>query len=368
MIEQARRALCSSVATLIPAMQAHATTLDEECAFPAEDFHNLAAIKMLLAPFPVRAGGLGMGSEAEGVAALALLLQLLGQGNLAIGRLFEAHVNAVELLSRYGSEHLVQRAARDAANGHLFGLWVTDPREDRLRATPDGVLHGGKAFCSGAGYAGRAVVTAETPEGKTKLAYVPTQAASARKLDGRMQGMRAAVTGRISFEGNRIASEDWIGAEDDYLREPAFSVGAWRGSAVTCGGLEVLIDLSMRHLVARGRAADPHQLARMGRVWIARESALLWLGRSAEAAQRSFAEDDTAECVATVNLARIAIETASLEAITLVERSLGLAAFLHPDPIERMRRDLATYLRQPAPDDVLTEAAAHILRTRTAKT
>ena len=368
MTKQARRALCSSVAELIPAMQAHAAALDEECGFPADDFRDLAARKMLLAPFPVRVGGLGMGSEADAVPALALLLRLLGQGNLAIGRLFEAHVNAVELVSRYGSEALLQRAARDAEDGHLFGLWVTDPRENPLRATSDAVLHGGKAFCSGAGHAGRAVVTAETPDGKTRLAYLPTQAASARKLEGRMQGMRAAATGRVSFQGNRIEPEDWIGAEGDYLREPAFSVGAWRGSAVTCGGLEALIDFAMRHLVARGRASDPHQLARMGRVWIARESALLWLGRSAEAAQRSFAEDDNAECVATVNLARIAIETASLEAMTLIERSLGLAAFLHPDPIERMRRDLATYLRQPAPDDVLTEAAAHILNTRMGKT
>jgi alkylation response protein AidB-like acyl-CoA dehydrogenase len=183
-----------------------------------------------------------------------------------------------------------------------------------------------------------------------------------------MQGMRAAVTGRMSFDGTRIESQDWIGAPGDYLREPAFSVGAWRGSAVTCGGLDALCDHAMRHLVARGRAADPHQLARMGRVWIARETALLWLGRSAQAAQKAFAEDDIADCIATVNLARIAIETACLEAMTLIERSLGLAAFLHPDPIERIRRDLGTYLRQPAPDDVLTEAAAHILRTRTSAT
>ncbi len=364
MTEHARRALCSVVAAMIPAMQTHAVALDEECSFPSEDFSCLARENVLLAPFPGRVGGFGMGSEPAGVPALALLLRLLGQGNLAIGRLFEAHVNAIELLSSYGSKALLTRAAHDASQGHLFGLWVTDPRENRLSATPDGMLHGGKAFCSGAGFVGRAVVTATTPDGKTRLAYVSTEMASAQKLEGRMQGMRAALTGRVSFEGCAIEPRDWIGAPGDYLREPAFSVGAWRGSAVACGGLEALVDLAMRQLTARGRARDPHQLARMGRVWIARESAVLWLGRSAEAARKSYDEKDNAECVATVNLARIAIETASLEAMTLIERSLGLAAFLHPDPIERIRRDLGTYLRQPAPDDVLTEAAAHILRTR----
>ena len=362
MTEHARRALCSAVAKLVPSMQAHAVALDENCCFPAEDFSSLAAEKMLLAPFPASVGGLGMGSEATGVPALALLLRLLGQGNLAIGRLFEAHVNAVDLLSRYGDPALLGRAARDAEQGHLFGLWVTDPRENQLTASPDGVLHGGKAFCSGAGHASRAVVTVHTPQGDIRLAYVSTEAASARKLDGRMQGMRAAVTGQVSFDGCRIDPQDWIGVAGDYLREPTFSVGAWRGSAVSCGGLEALADFAMRQIVGRGRGGDPHQLARMGRVWIARETALLWLGRAADAACDAHRGENTADSVATVNLARIAIETTCLDAMTLIERSLGLAAFLHPDPIERMRRDLGTYLRQPAPDDVLTEAAAHILR------
>ena len=332
---------------------------------PAADFSHLAAEGLLLSPFPGRVGGLGLGSESGATQPLSFLLRLLGRGNLAIGRLFEAHVNAVALLARFGHPSLLERAAEDAAEGRLLALWVTDPRTNQLRASRDGILHGGKAFCSGAGYAGRAVVTALTPEGDIRLAYVSTLTARAERLDGNMHGMRAAVTGRVSFEGCPIAEQDWIGAPGDYLREPDFSAGAWRTSAVTCGGLEALTDHAMRPLVARGRAADPHQQARMGRLWIAQETALLWLDRAAAASDTQFSPDqDASEIVATVNFARIAIETACLEAMTLVERSVGLAAFLQPEPIERIRRDLATYLRQPAADDVLTEAAAHIFRTR----
>ena len=60
-----------------------------------------------------------------------------------------------------------------------------------------------------------------------------------------------------------------------------------------------------------------------------------------------------------VNLARIAVERAALDVITLVQRSLGLSA-LHGVAIRpsALMRDLATYLRQPAPDETLTEAAA----------
>jgi hypothetical protein len=63
-----------------------------------------------------------------------------------------------------------------------------------------------------------------------------------------------------------------------------------------------------------------------------------------------------------VGLARIAVETACLDAMRLVQRSLGLSAFRHGNPVERICRDLGTYLRQPAPDAVLTEAAAHFAR------
>ena len=40
-----------------------------------------------------------------------------------------------------------------------------------------------------------------------------------------------------------------------------------------------------------------------------------------------------------------------------MQRSLGLSTFRQGNPIERICRDLSTYLRQPAPDEVLTEAA-----------
>ena len=50
-----------------------------------------------------------------------------------------------------------------------------------------------------------------------------------------MQGMRAARNGRISFEGIGVAASALIGSDGDYLREPDFSGGAWRGAAVALG-------------------------------------------------------------------------------------------------------------------------------------
>ena len=359
---QRRAALSAMVATMAPMMRARAAALDADGGFPHEDMTALANAGGALAPFPQRVGGLGLGTVSAGAVSLKDILIALGRGNLAVGRLFEGHVNAVRLLARYGSPTQLRRAANDAAAGQFFGLWVTDPASDGLRATADGLLHGGKAFCSGAGYVAHAVVTATDSAGEVRLAYLPTATALATPLGNRLHGMRGACTGRVSFEGRAIGPDDWLGVSGDFLREPDFSTGAWRSSAVACGGLMALVEVAMQQLLARGRAGDPHQTARMGRAWIAQQTAALWIAHAAVAAEGP--PENPAEMVATVHFARLAIEAACLEAMTLIERSLGLAAFMETNPIERMRRDLATYLRQPAPDEILTEATTHVMRTR----
>ena len=94
----------------------------------------------------------------------------------------------------------------------------------------------------------------------------------------------------------------------------------------------------------------------IGEAIIARETSRHWVRSAARIAEDPSA--DTAHRVATVGLARIAVETACLDAMRLVQRSLGLSAFRQGNQVERICRDLSTYLRQPAPDEVLTEAAA----------
>ena len=61
-----------------------------------------------------------------------------------------------------------------------------------------------------------------------------------------------------------------------------------------------------------------------------------------------------------MNLARLAVERAALEVLALTERGLGLAAFTRPHPVERVARDLSTYLRQPFPDGALEDAASFV--------
>ena len=91
---------------------------------------------------------------------------------------------------------------------------------------------------------------------------------------------------------------------------------------------------------------------------MATETARLWIEA---AALRAESPDAGPEAVAHVGLARLAVERAALDVLELAQRSVGLQALMRPNLLERLTRDLATYLRQPAPDRVLAEAAAFVL-------
>ena len=336
-----------------PALQDRAAALDEQGGFPAEDIAALARSGVLMAPLPLALGGLGWGTHPSGADDVREALRLVGRGNLAVGRLLEAHINAVRLVVRHGDPAAI---AADVRDGRLFALWVTDPPGAGLTVR-DGGLRGRKLFCSGAGSVSRAVVTARDPAGAVVLAIANLESgATATALEGGLTGMRAAGTGGMLFDGVPAAV---FGAPDDYLRQPDFSCGAWRTVAVTLGGLEALVAEAIAQLRQRGRDSDPHQQARIGRCLIARESARLWVTQAARRGED--ADADPQGAAAYVNLARLAVEQHCLDAIQLVQRSLGVSAFIRPNPIERLCRDLAVYLRQPAPDETLTEAASFLM-------
>ncbi len=286
------------------------------------------------------------------------LLRAIGCGSLSLGRLYEGHVNALKLVLRYGSDAQVEQAAADVRAGHLFGIWVTDGAEPvRLARIGHGWrLSGAKSFASGACHLTRPLITAQPAEGPPRMVVVRLDSdRDASPTIGGLSGMRGAATGRCGFDGILVAPDQVIGAPGDYLRQPEFSAGAWRGIAVALGGIDRLVDLLRSELGHRGRDRNPHQAVRIGEALIARETAAMWARRAALLAEGEHGEPG--DVAGTVNLARIACEQAGMAVLALVQRGLGLQGFLQTNPVERVTRDLATYLRQPAPDETLVEAA-----------
>ena len=330
-----------------------------EDAFPAAALDGLRREGLLLAPFPFAHGGRGWGTEPSGGRPILDLLRRIGRETLPLGRVYEGHVNAVRLVALYGAADQVARAAADAGSGHLFAIWDAEAPDAPVRLVDDR-LTGRKSFGSAAGIATRALVTARRPAGDTQLvlaALEPGQGFDGRTVE--LHGMRGAHTGAIRLDGVPAPPASWIGAPGDYMRQPEISLGAWRTLAVLLGGLDALADALRHDLVTRRRDADPRQRARFAQVLIALETASIWVGRCAVLAEADDAGEDAANYV---KLARLAVEAAVLDAIRLAQRSAGLAGFVQSHPLERLARDLATYLRQPALDEVLEEAGAYFMR------
>lgn len=355
--------LLQRIAAMVPEMEHSAEVLDRNSLFPTAEFERLREAGALSAVLPRHLGGQGLGTEPVGASGAFELLRLLGRGNLAVGRVFEGHMNALRLVSNYATEAQLLQVAAEARDGHLYAIWNTElpTEETRIVDGPIGLaLSGCKSFCSAAGYATRALITAKSVDGASRMLLISLKLGErAEPMKLKTQGMHAATTARVILDGLPVGPSQFIGGKDDYIREPAFSGGAWRTCAVTLGGLEALIEEARKHLINRGRHTSPFQQARMGRAFIARETVRLWTREAALIAESNRLKPQ--ETTAYVNLTRTAVQAATLETLRLLQQSIGLASFLSPSPIERIMRDLGTYLRQPAPDEALTEAAARFI-------
>lgn len=357
----------SDIATLgreaADACRAEAAALDRIGLVPPATIQRLGEAGLLAAPLPPEAGGCGLGSAAGSTARLLEMLTILGSGDLAIGRLYEGHVNALLLIERFGTSTQLQRIASAVRHQHaLLGVWNTDTATPLSLIRAGGVwrLAGGKSFASGAGLVAHALVTARRPDGGRQMLLVPMATLADRidRTSWQPMGMRASMSFHIDLEGLALDADAFLGQADDYLAEPWFSGGCIRFLAVQLGGALALLRTVHGHLRRTGRAGDPYQIERFARMRVAVETGRLWLARAAGAFDGAGAP---AEIIATANMARHAVEEASTLTLELAGRSVGVQGMLAPHPMERQMRDLTTYMRQPAPDAALASVGRSAL-------
>jgi alkylation response protein AidB-like acyl-CoA dehydrogenase len=309
-----------------------------------------------MSAFPEAIGGSGL-SEANRQSELCAVLRMISAGDLSIARLFEGHVNAISLVCRYGTASQISSLAADVAEGALSAVWGADDAAGLKIAIVGGraELQGRKILASGAGLVTRPIVTAKGLDGQLMclLRLSPGQPVD---LSGwNAQGMRSTATGAVELTGIAVGRDEIIGSAGDFMRQPYFSGGAWRFCAAQLGAMERLVELFRDHLVSRSREEDPYQLQRVAHCLASVATARFWI----EEAARRFGSEETVatSVVAFANLTRMVTERSALDVMEAVQRGAGLASFIRPNPIERICRDLATYLRQPAPDAAMSDAA-----------
>ena len=296
-------------------------------------------------------------SPGEETQALLDVLRLIGRADLSVGRLYEGHVNGLQLVCVYGSDAQRRAAIEAARQGALFGVWNTEPTSG-LRIEPEGAawrLVGAKSFATGAGELDQALVTALREDGRRQLVCVRlTGEAKRADIAGwRVRGMRGTISGLFDFTDMLVEADALIGMPDIYQTEPRFSAGAWRFAAVQLGAVEALTRHLRDHLVASGKGADPIQRARFGSCVAAARSAGEWVRRSAQ-----LAEAQSDDAIPHVLMTRGVVEEAGLALMEAAARAVGTASFFGGNPIDRITRDLGLYLRQPGPDHARDRAAA----------
>ena len=363
----------ATAAQLAPRLFAQAAATDVEGGFPTQEFDWLHAAGLLTAALPAALGGAGLHTPAATLPLLRML-QHIGRGNLAMGRVYEGHVNALLLIQQLATAEQVTRYAADARAGRLFGVWNTENPADgvHLEALPSGRyrLRGAKTFASGAGHLARPLITGALPEGQGWQLFVLPADAQPPALDRSFWqplGMRATASFRADLTGLEIGPDDLIGPPNAYYRQPAFSGGAIRFAAVQLGGAEAVFDETVSFLRGLGRTDDPYQRQRLGEMAILLESGRQWVrGAADNAARAGAATPEGAEAtVAYANMMRTAIETIGLEMLRLAGRCVGARGLLRPQPFERLHRDLTHYLRQPAPDGALADVGRFVLEGKT---
>ncbi|QNH61767.1 acyl-CoA dehydrogenase [Hymenobacter sediminicola] len=352
-----------AAAALAPKLLAHAPHSDHDGGFPVQEFSWLRETGLLRAPLETRSASLTASAQT---LKLLQTLKHIGRGNLAVGRVYEGHVNALQLLQRIGQPEQISGWVADVRAGHLFGVWNTEAQDGvKLEPLPNGRyrLQGSKTFASGAGHVTRPLLTAALPDGGWQMLILPadTQQPALDSSFWRPLGMRASASFRVDFSGLEISEADLLGQPGDYYRQPWFSGGAIRFAAVQLGGAEAVFDETRRFLQALGRTDDPYQRQRLGEMTLLIESGALWLRGAADHASRPSAESAAEATVAYANMVRTAIEDICLRVLQLAERSVGARGLLQPEPFERLHRDLTHYLRQPAPDAAQADAGRFAL-------
>ncbi len=316
------------------------------------------------APWPDRAflHDLAIRDPRSSDALLDLLRRLYraGRKDLAAARLLEGHIDAVQLIRRYGRAPALCSLADDIQSQGWCGVWNADLPGAGLRLEK-GRLTGGKSFASGAGLLTHALVTCHAGDrARVQLLLIDLRvmppAINTQWWD--VVGMQASRTHQVSWADVPADAAIRVGQPGDYEREPWFSGGALRYAAAQAGGAAALFDAVRDHLGGRRRDSDPHQKVRLARLL---QCADLAAGACRQAAAVWFDLEEDAQ-ISTAAHAALTVSDQAAAAIALAQESIGVESLFRAHPACRILTDLMVYIRQPAPDrrrEQVGAAASH---------
>lgn len=356
----------SALQQLLKEIAGHGAENDCDGCFPGQEFKLLRKSGLLTITLPEQPLSFEQGKTSE----LLQLLKQIGKASLPVGRIYEGHINALYLISLFGNPIQKERWLADASE-NLFGVWNTqDAGGIKIHDLGNGKyrLEGAKTFCSGAGWIGRPLITGEliSPDKKGwQMCVIPTEKVKAIHSDSsfwKPLGMKASASFKMDFTGIEIEENDLLGLPNAYYQQPYFGGGALRFAAVQLGGAEAVLEETHRFLQNMKRTDDAFQRARIAEISYLTETGNLWINQAGMKLDEWLNKSGTTEQIlAYANMTRTVIEDICLRSMQLAERSVGSRGLMRPGTLERIHRDLTTYLRQPAPDATLTAIGEYVL-------
>jgi alkylation response protein AidB-like acyl-CoA dehydrogenase len=284
-------------------------------------------------------GSLDLPALGEGNTAKRFrLLTDFSSQDVSLGRLAEAHVDAVQIL---------REAGRRAEPGVWYGVWAADDPSAKLTLRCRGSscwLDGTKVFCTGADLVDRALITVRTPE--SVLIDVAIRSNRERVRSDTSAWISAAFaetsTAIVEFDELQLDGDAIVGAPGWYLDRPGFWNGACAPAACWAGGAQGLIEWALQR-TARA-APDTHRDTAAGALSALAFQMSAVLDHAARAIDQEPSDPLTARIRALQT--RQCIERACSETLDRFGRAFGPRPLAFDPELHRRLHEIQLYIRQ----------------------
>lgn len=275
----------------------------------------------------------GSGRTLERWQALAEV----GRFDLSLAKLYEGHTDALAILAE------LQPGAPAWGS---WGVWAAEAPEGRalLEFGPEGgvLLQGTKCWCSGAGTASHALLTAwdRTGGGPFLVAVALDQPGIAIDTSPwQAVGMAGSASNTVHFRN--VAAQP-VGGIGQYLSRPGFWQGGAGVAACWLGGAIGIASVLRESLRVRPSSASPFRLAALGKLDLA-------LGQTSGLMREAAAWIDafpTADASAVALRVRLAAEQCARLVMDEAGKAMGAAPFCLDGKFARAVADLPVFIRQ----------------------
>ncbi len=275
----------------------------------------------------------------------------------SVGRLFEAHTDAIAILFE-----ACVRPPSDAA----LAVWASGPTSSaRLEPKCDRfVLNGKRAFCGGATIVDAALLTVESPDGE-RLVLVDLKQAGVAIDPGiwKSESFRDAGISTVHFDNVHVDAASLIGPPGWYGGRLGFWFGAVGVAALWAG----MADSILASLPALRRRCDDIALVATGSIEASMWAVSALLDQAASQMDATSALDDRVQRAKSIALCgRHTVRTHVESAIAAFDQEVGPAALAFDPDLARKRTELSMALAQThgARDLIVLAQDEHAPRAR----